>query len=190
MLRSWRKYSFTGILVMFITSIAAQASVEMVVPPGNYQRHLGTAKLEDPSGRSHTKNDVAGKVVVAIFSIPDMSQGDTQQKWSDLLATNASTKVSDRVDLVLVEDMSQAGMFKGVARDSMKKDFTPDSRPFLILDETGDVFKSFGVPKGKTEILIYDKKGVLRDVETNLDDEATTVHRIKVITSRLLQAST
>jgi len=183
----WRQFIIAGSLVAFSTALSVRASdVEMTIPTGNYQHQLGTAKLADPSGTSHSKAEVAGKVVTAIFSAPNMSQGDKQQKWADLLATNPDTKVSNKVTLVLIEDMTQAGMFKGMARSSMKKDFAPGSRPFLILDETGDVFKRFGVSKGNTEILIYDKTGKLRDVETNLDDQATTVHRVKVITAKLL----
>ena len=39
--------------------------------------------------------------------------------------------------------MSQAGMFKGMALDSMKKQFTPTSRPFLVLDQDGSFLKRF-----------------------------------------------
>jgi predicted transcriptional regulator len=79
-------------------------------------------------------------------------------------------------------------MFKGLALDDMKKEFTPHSRPFLILDQTGDVVKKFGVPRDQTVILIYDKKGKLRDVETNLKDQDGTVQRIKAIAKQLLAA--
>jgi hypothetical protein len=185
---AWRQFIIAGSITVFLTGLTARADdVKMSVPSGNYQHQLGTAKLEDPSGTSHTKAEVAGKVVVAIFSAPNMSQGDKQQKWADLLATNPDTKVSSKVSLVLIEDMTQAGMFKGMARSSMKKDFAPGSRPFLILDETGDVFKRFGVAKGTTVVLIYDKNSKLRDVETNLDDEKTADHRIKVISAKLLE---
>ena len=167
------------------SSVIRAGDLQMTIPPGNYKHELGTSKLADPSGTSHGKQEVAGKVVVAIFSVPNMSQGDRQQKWADILATDPKTKVSDSVALVLVEDMSQAGWTAGMARSSMKKDFKPDSRPFLIIDEKGDVTKRFGVVSNKTEILIYDQTGKLRDVETNLDNEDTTVHRIKVITKKL-----
>lgn len=159
--------------------------VSMNMPPGNYQKHLGSRSIADPSGKTHSRAEVRGKVVVCIFSAPNMSQGDIQQKWADLLANNPKTKVDDRVVLVLAEDMSQAGMFKGIARDSMKKDFTPDSRPILILDETGEFFKRFGVPRGRTMILIYDKQSQLRDVEPDLKDEKVVDHRVKVISHKL-----
>ena len=161
----------------------------MNVPPGsNYMQNIGLHSLADPSGHVHTRQEVAGKVCVAIFSAPNMSQGDRQERWSHLLADKPETKLSSQVALILVEDMTQAGAFKQMALDSMKKSFTPHSRPFLILDEDGKVFKKFGVVRDKTEILVYDKRGNLRDVETKLgeDDEENTVRRLKAITQKLL----
>ena len=178
--------SFTlCLLILSIPCILRAESVEMNMPAGSYVTRLGTGSIADPSGATHTRQEVEGKVVVAIFSAPNMSQGGRQEKWSDLLANQPDTKVSDKVALFLVEDMSQAGMFRGMALDSMKKQFTPTSRPFLVLDEDGSFLKKFGVPRGKTVILIYDKTSKLRDVEEDLDDQATTIHRIKVITKKL-----
>jgi hypothetical protein len=176
-----------GLLVLIFgtTSLGRAESIKMNMPPGNYATQLGTRSIADPSGATHTREEVKGKVVVAIFSAPNMSQGDRQEKWSDLLANKPETKLSNRIRLFLVEDMSQAGMFKGMALDSMKKQFTPTSRPFLILDQDGSFLKKFGVPRGQTVILIYDKRGKLRDVENNLDDEDMTIRRIHVITGRL-----
>ncbi len=173
------------VLVWAGLSSTRATGVQMNIPPGSYAKTIGKTALADPSGTTHTRQDVAGKVVVAIFSAPNMTQGGQQEKWSDLLSTQPASKLPDKVALVLVEDMTQAGMFKGMALDSMKKQFTPHSRPFLILDQNGDVFKKFGVSKNKTEILIYDKTGKLRDVETNLADQSTTLQRIKSITADL-----
>lgn len=175
-----------SVLIMGTYGLCRAESVAMNLPAGNYATQLGTRSLADPSGATHTRQEVKHKVVVGIFSAPNMSQGGRQEKWSDLLATQPDTKISDKVALILIEDMTQAGMFKGMALDSMKKQFTPNSRPFLILDEDGSVLKRFGVPHGTTRILIYDKTGKLRDVEDNLDDQATTVGRVKVITKKLL----
>jgi hypothetical protein len=159
--------------------------VAMVIPAGDFARTIGPGSLADPSGKNHSTQEIKGKVVVAIFSVPSMSQGEVQEKWAKLLVDQADTKVPDAVSLILIEDMSQAGMFKGAARTSMKKDFTDDSRPFLILDETGAVFKKFGVPRNHTEILIYDKTGSLRDVEIDLKDTKTTDKRIRAICGQL-----
>jgi hypothetical protein len=173
------------VLILGTSTLGRAQSVKMNMPSGDYAKQLGTRSIADPSGTTHTREEVKGKVVVAIFSAPNMSQGGRQEKWSNLLANQPATKVSDRVGLFLVEDMSQAGMFKGMALDSMKKQFTPTSRPFLILDQDGSFFKRFGVARGTTVILIYDKRGRLRDVEDNLDDQDKTIHRIRVITGRL-----
>ncbi len=158
----------------------------MTIPPGDYAKQIGTRSLQDPSGTTHSKQEIKNKVVVGIFTAPNMSQGGTQEKWANLLANQSNTKVSNVVVLILVEDMSQAGMFKGMARSSMKKEFTPTSRPFLILDEDGSVLKRFGVEEGTTQILIYDKTGKLRDVEEDLKDESKVDNRVKSITKQLL----
>ena len=175
----------TGIVLGFAFSGLLHAEkTEMTIPPGYFARHLGQSALPDPSGVTHTQQEVAGRVVVAIFSAPTMSQGDKQEKWSELLTTG-STRVSDAVALVLVEDMTQAGMFKGIALSDMKKQFTPKSRPFLILDQTGEVIKKFGVPRNQTAILIYDTEGKLRDVEVNLSDAGETARRVQAISREL-----
>lgn len=161
------------------------ADDEMVVPPGDYTRQLGNGSLADPSGVAHTRRDAMGQVIVAIFSIPNMSQGSYQEKWANLLAHQPETKLPNSVFLVLFENMAQAGMFKGIARSDMKQQFTKGSRPLVVLDETGAIFKKYGVPPDRTEILIYDKTGALVDVEQDLSDTDVTVHRIQVITKKL-----
>jgi hypothetical protein len=159
--------------------------VQMQIPPGDYAHQIGNGSLADPSGAAHTRRDAANQVIVAIFSIPNMSQGSYQEKWADLLAHQPETKLPNSVFLVLFENMAQAGMFKGIARSDMKEQFTKGSRPLVVLDETGAIFKKYGVPPDKTEILIYDKKGTLRDVEQNLADQDATMHRIQLITKKL-----
>jgi hypothetical protein len=175
-----------GVLLLQTPPLLRAENVKMNIPPGDYAKQIGTRSLADPSGTTHSKQEIKNKVVVGIFTAPNMSQGGTQEKWANLLANQADTKVSNVVVLILVEDMSQAGMFKGMARSSMKKEFTPTSRPFLILDEDGSVLKRFGVEEGTTQILIYDKAGKLRDVEENLKDETKVDNRVKVITKQLL----
>jgi hypothetical protein len=172
-------------LLVFGSASLAQADDEMVVPPGNYTRQLGNGSLADPSGVAHTRREAKGQVIVAIFSIPNMSQGSYQEKWANLLAHQSDTKLPNSVFLVLFENMAQAGMFKGIARSDMKEQFTKGSRPLVVLDETGAIFKKYGVPDDKTEILIYDKTGALVDVEQDLSATDTTVRRLHVITKKL-----
>jgi hypothetical protein len=177
-----------GTMLFLLAALGARAdSVKMSSPPGShYEKRLGSGAIADPTGKIHTRAEVKGKVVLILFSAPNMSQGNVQEKWSKLLADDPKTKVDDRVVLALFEDMTQAGMFKGIALDDMKKDFTPDSRPIVGIDQTGEFFKHFGIPRDTTQILIYDKQSKLRDVDPDLSDESTVTHRVKVITNKLL----
>ena len=67
----------------------------------------------------------------------------------------------------------------------MQKKFAIKKRPFPLLDETGDTFKRFGIPRDRTEILVFDKQGTLRDVEQELGDQQKTDERLKAITQEL-----
>jgi hypothetical protein len=171
----------TSVLGFVAAGVARAESVAMTIPSGFFAKNIGKSALSDPSGTTHTRQEVAGKVVVAIFSAPTPSQGDSQKQWSDSLAT----ELPGSIVLVLVEDMTEAGLFKGIALSDMKQQFSPHSRPFLILDQNGDVFKKFGVPRDKTVILIYDKTGKLRDAETNLGDSNATLQRVQAIAHEL-----
>ncbi len=93
----------------------------MQIPPGDYAHQLGSGWLDDPSGTPHSRRDAAGKVVVAIFSIPNMSQGGYREKWANLLANQSDTKLPNSVFLVLFEDMAHAGMFEGIPRSGLKQ---------------------------------------------------------------------
>jgi hypothetical protein len=157
------------------------ASVTMTMPSGYFAQNIGKSALADPSGVTHTKQEVAGKVVVALFSAPTPSQGDLQKQWS----TGLAAALPKSVAFVLVEDMTEAGMFKGIALSDMKSEFSPKDRPFLILDQDGAFVKKFGVPKDKTVVLIYDPKGKLRDVEENLDNASAETKRIVAIARQL-----
>lgn len=177
--------AFSAGALLAMSMLVLKADVQMQIPSGDYTRQLGNGSLDDPSGVAHTRQDAKNQVIVAIFSIPNMSQGGYQEKWANLLGHQADTKLPNSVFLVLFEDMAHAGMFKGIARSDMKEQFTKGSRPLVVLDETGNIFKKYGVPSDKTEILVYDKKGALRDVETDLSDESTTLNRIHSITGFL-----
>lgn len=157
------------------------AAVSMTIPSGYQAKNLGSSVVADPTGVTHTKKEVAGKVVVALFSAPTPSQGDLQKQWSNGLAAALPKSVA----FILVEDMTQAGLFKGIALSDMKSEFSPHDRPFLVLDQNGAVVKKFGVPRDKTVVLIYDTTGKLRDVEANLGNAGAATARIVAIAKQL-----
>lgn len=83
-MRSLTRLLLAGVFT--IGSVTAAWAVQMHIPSGDYARQLGGGTLDDPSGAPHTRRDAEGQVIVAIFSIPNMSQGGYQEKWAKLLA--------------------------------------------------------------------------------------------------------
>ncbi|SDT95582.1 hypothetical protein SAMN05444156_1045 [Verrucomicrobium sp. GAS474] len=163
---------------------AAEPSPLMTIPPGDYAREMGDQTLKDPAGGRHFSADVKGYVVVVIFSVPDLSQGGRQKKWAKFLAEEGATRLPRAVKFALIEDMAQSGL-SGMARDEMKKEFAPKARPLLLLDETGAITHGFGIPRDRTQVLVYDKKGRLRHVET-ANPTPESAGRVRQIAALLL----
>ena len=174
---------YIGVLLFCFTILGVETP-KMFIPDGNYAKKIGNHSLDDPSGKSHNRQEVLNQVVVAIFSIPNMSQGGKQERWAELLADNSKTKLNDKIALFLIEDMKQSS-FRGMARNRMEKEFHPKVRPFLLLDETGKVRERFGVPPNTTAVLIYDKESNLRHVE-NTPPTLESAQRVKIIAEGLL----
>ena len=172
------------LLALACPSLCAAGVAAMTIPPGNYALKLEGSPLRDPTGAVHTDAEVRGKVAALIFSVPDPSQGGRQQRWAEALADDPATRLPKAAALVLIEDMAQSG-FAAMARDDMKRQFTPGSRPFLLLDETGAITKRFGVPRDRTQILVYDRDGALRHVET-ADPSPEAAARVKRAVATLL----
>ena len=178
------RFPVTWLLILAIINLSplGQAKTSTDVPKLN----AGLADtLQDPAGKPHHRLAVDGKIGVVIFSVPDMSQGPSQRRWSRILASDPSSRLPDSVALVLVENMALSGPFRDEARDDMQKQFTAKKRPFLLLDESGNVSKRFGILRDRTEVLIFDQKGQLRDVEDNLDNRDQVEARIKSVVAGL-----
>ena len=173
-------------LILGLPRSSHAENTKMNLPPGMETARAGGVTLHDPDSLSHPRLDLGGRVGVVIFSVPDMSQGPSQRRWSAFLADKPESRVSDKIALVLVENMAEAGPFKEEARSNMKEKFALKKRPFLLLDETGATCQRFGILRDRTEILIFDKTGALRDVEQDLSDKDQTIARVKAITAQLL----
>jgi hypothetical protein len=125
-----------------------------------YLPAIPVGSLRDPLGNVHTSTGKLTRSVVVIFSVPTPSQGGNQRRWSEALADNPQTRLPKSVGLFLVEDMKQSG-FGEMAREEMKKKFNKNSRPVLLLDETGEVRKRFRIPRDATCVLVYDRNNKL-----------------------------
>lgn len=132
------------------------------VPPG-YRASIPIGSLRDPQNMVHAFNGKLTRPVVAIFSIPNMSQGGTQERWANALADDPQTRLPDTVGLFLVEDMVTG--FSDIARKEMKKQYVPGQRPVVLLDEDSAIREKFGVAKGKTCVLVYSQENKLVHVQ-------------------------
>lgn len=117
----------------------------------DYARTMPSFSLADPTGKTFSFPPRSGRPTVVLISVPDMAQGSVQQDWANRLATLPS-----RVGFYLVEDMKNT-LFRDMALSAMKKDYSEGDRPVVLIDSDGSVRKQFGVSKGKTCVLVYNR---------------------------------
>ncbi len=122
---------------------------------GPYVGAMPAFKLKDPVEKEHSESQLKGKPSVVLLTIPNVKHGDWQSRWSRWLTKKGWP---EEVNFVLVQDMSQSNV-KEKARASMKKKFKPEKMPLLLLDETGEVRRSFQVRNDETVLLIFNKEG-------------------------------
>ena len=176
--------STAALLLLAAAPCYAASPVVMTIPPGHYAKKMGNNTVKDSSGAVYGKEDVKGRVCVAIFITPNLAEG-VKRHWAYLLADKPSTKLPNSVALVMIENIAAAGGFKKMPMTATRSDFVKGERPLTVLDYSGRVFKRFGISDKKTQILIFDKKGRLRDVESDLSDRVLTLKRIRAITAHL-----
>ena len=148
---------------------------------GNYLEKIPDFTLKDPAAGSHTGESLlkdTKKGLVVIVTIPNAKHGPMQSRWqSKLMKKNWP----EGMKMVLLEDLSQAGMVKEKAEKGMKDGFKPGKEPLLLVDETGEVRRTFGVGQDMTVCLIFDPKGNLVHAEDGQSSIESTEPSVDVV---------
>jgi len=114
-------------------------------------------RLKDPAGREHTHRDLLAGNTVVMISIPNAKHGENQERWMALLE---KALPGSSPQIVIVQDLSQSNVVQEATAE-MKQRYQPGQRPLLLVDETGDVRRAFGVPQDETTVLVCDRKGTI-----------------------------
>jgi hypothetical protein len=141
------------------------------IPPG---------ALPDPHGKFYRTDGRLSRPILGIFTTPNYSQGDAQRKWVEILDGEGSSPAPSNFGLYLIEDMD-ATAFRSLARKQLQRKYKTGGRPVVLLDEDGSMRKRFGIPKGETVVLIYDKTNQLRLSEKGPPNDAAVARVQKVI---------
>lgn len=172
------KWSARG-MAMGLFALALVVSV-LAEDKTGYRASIPAGSLPDPHGNVYSTDGKLSRPVLGIFSVPNLTQGARQEKWADYLADQEETRVPSGVGFYLIEDM-EATAFREMARKRMEQVYKTGARPVVLLDEKGAMRKKFGIPEGKTVILLYDKKNHLRYVEEGPATEESVKRLHKVI---------
>jgi len=147
-----------------------------------YPEYAPSFTLKDPAGGEHTQESVlknVSKGLVVIVTIPNAKHGPMQSRWQSKLTKK---NWPEGMKMLLIEDLSQAGMVKDKALKGMKEGFKPDKEPLLLVDENGAVRRTFRVEQDATVCLVFDKTGKLvhfEDTQSSLDGTEPSVEAVQ-----------
>jgi len=108
--------------------------------------------LQDQYERTVSLKQYEGRVVVMIAS--DKEGSSQNAEWKKAIRT----KYGDRIAVQGLADVSSVPFFlKGKIRSDFKKD--PEN---ILLDWKGEAFRSYGLAKGASNVILIDKDGMIR----------------------------
>ena len=118
-------------------------------------KDLPEFSLEDPRGKTFTREDVLENGAVFVVTAPILSNKRRQEGWARYLK---ATKHRGKGRLVFLQDMSPSH-FKRAALSQMEKQSDPDADPLLLIDPEGEMRSKLGVEREDTIVLVFDKNG-------------------------------
>jgi len=108
--------------------------------------------LQDQYEKTVSLRQYEGGIVVLVAS--DKEGSAQNAAWTKAI----KEKYADRVAIQGVADVSSAPFFlKGKIRNDFKKDGES-----ILLDWKGEVFKTYGLTKGVSNVILIDKDGMIR----------------------------
>lgn len=138
---------------------------------GAFQANAPVFSLKDPHGKEIRGGELIRKNgMLLMLTVPNLSQYEKQVRWQRYLKKEAWPKEQTPA-CVLLQDLSQQETFKEKARSIMKEKYNPAGGVVVLVDETGDVRRKFGVSPNETVILVVDAKGRIVHHESD-DSEA------------------
>jgi len=140
------KYQFITIIILLTSTIAANERPSLI------NNMAPQFTLLDQYNKPYNIAQDQGKIILLLAS--DAEGAKQNKAWVE----NIDNRYNHRIPIVGIADVRQVPRpLKALARKEFKK--TPVS---ILLDWNGDVFISYGLVKKLANIVLIDKKGVVR----------------------------
>ncbi len=156
---------------------------------GPYAGIVPEFKLKDCNGASH---DCASlykeRGMLLMVTVPNLTQYERQKKWEKLVK-QAGWPQENAPKCVILQDMSQSG-HRDKALRMMQDKVREDNREVFLVDETGDVRRSFGVRQDETVLLLIDSCGCVVHHETDeVEPDRESAQRVAGYVRKLAAAA-
>jgi hypothetical protein len=147
-------------------------------------------KIKDPLSKefcSESLYKTSGMLVM--ITVPNLTQYERQKKWERFMSHHRWPE-RGAPQRVLIEDMSQQKQYKEKARGMMKASYKPDGDVIVLIDETGDVRREFGMMDNETMIVLCDAKGRILHLEPDeIEPDDAAARRLMSEVTRLADAN-
>ena len=203
---AWPVTVLFAVLVLFLAKAMASEKSEPVAG-SNYEQkparasqariepcsELGSVpdfKIKDPLNKEFSSESLyktSGMLVM--ITVPNLTQYERQKKWERYMSRH---RWPDRgaPQRVLIEDMSQQKTYKEKARGMMRDSYKPNGDVIVLIDETGDVRRQFGMMDNETMIALCDAKGRILHLEPDeIDPDDTAARRLMAEVIHLADAN-
>jgi hypothetical protein len=150
--------------------------------PGNFMERIPSLQMTDVKGLTHTSCELYKQSgMLLMITAPNLAQYEKQKRW-DKQIRKAGWPETNAPKCVIVQDMSQQETYREKALTMISEKAQEDPRLMFVIDNSGDLRRTFGVQENETVLLLIDKDGnvvhhELNDVEPD-PDSARRVSKI------------
>jgi hypothetical protein len=142
--------------------------------------------LKDPVGKEFGGDELCRPTgMLVMLTAPTLTQYEKQKKWEKVMNRQRWPK-SAAPRRVLIEDLSQQNSYKEKARAMMKQAYKSDGEMAVLIDESGDVRRAFGVQNDETVIVLCDAHGrILHIVSDDVEPNDSAAQKLSAQVNRL-----
>jgi hypothetical protein len=154
--------SLMSVCVLALSGIAAESQTVTFSEGngcGSFAAIAPDFKLKDAFGKNYESRLLyRERGMVVMVSTTNLTQYERQKKWEKYIK-QAGVPRDNAPACVVIEDVSQQSSHRDKAIQMMQEKSREDSRELFLIDENGEVRRSFGVDQNETVILIVDSSG-------------------------------
>lgn len=153
--------------------------------PGHFIERIPTMNLTCIEGKKVMSNELFKQSgMLLMITAPNLEQYEKQKRW-DKQIRKAGWPTENAPRCVVLQDLSQQETYRERALKMMSEKAQEDKLLTFVIDDTGDLRRSFNVHENETVLLLIDKDGnVVHHEHNDIEPDPESARRV----SKLVKA--